>query len=314
MKHLNVTLGERSPERAARALTTLLVGYNLLLAGIWIGSSAESSVASWYAAGHVVAGGVVLVAARRQRESANRLSVLDLLPLLFLGAFWAELRVLFPLLHTSTLDSAIVVAERSVLGVNVHAVWWRSMPWLRGLMAMLYFGYFPGQIAILSFVALRRQPAAFRELMLRGVVTYLCCDAIYLAIPTLGPRAMQSGLEVNATGHSAGVFQVLNDALRDFGDSPGTAFPSSHVAGILTVAIAARATGNRAFGNAMTALGIGVSIATVYTQNHYLLDAMAGAALAVALQYAVVPVLLGVTRTETALEPARVTALNASEH
>jgi len=314
MKHLNVTLGERSPERAARALTTLLVGFNLLLAGIWIGLSARSSGASWYAAGHVVAAGVVLVAARQQRESANRLSVVDLLPLLFLGAFWAELRALFPLLHTSTVDGAIVAVERSVLGFNVHAVWWRSMPWLRGVMAMLYFGYFPGQIVILSFVALRRQPAAFRELMLRGVVTYLCCDAIYLAIPTLGPRAMQSGLEVDAAGHLAGVFQVLNDALRDFGDSPGTAFPSSHVAGILTVAIAARATGNRAFGNVMTALGVGVSIATVYTQNHYLLDAMAGAALAVALQHAVVPALLGATRTETAMEPARVTALNPSEH
>ncbi|HSQ28238.1 MAG TPA: phosphatase PAP2 family protein [Gemmatimonadaceae bacterium] len=314
MMHLNVTLGERSPERAARALTTLLVGYNLLLAGIWIDLAARSDAAVWYAAGHVAVAGVVLLAARRQRESTHRLTAADLLPLLLLGAFWAELRALFPLLHTGTLDAAIVGLEQRVLGLNVHAVWWRSMPWLRGPMAMLYFGYFPGQIAILSFVALRRPPAAFRELMLRGVVTYLCCDAIYLAIPTLGPRAVQSGLEVNAAGHAAGVFQVLNDALRNFGDSPGTAFPSSHVAGILTVAIAARVTGNRAFGNVMTALGVGVSIATVYTQNHYLLDAIAGAALAVVLQYAVVPALLGLTRAETALEPARVTALNASEH
>jgi hypothetical protein len=314
MMHLNVTLGERSPERVTRALTTLLIGYNLLLAGIWIALSARSSAAVWYAAGHVGAAAVVLLAARRQRASQNRLSAADLLPLLFLGAFWAELRPLFPLLHTSTLDSTIVAVERTVLGFNVHAVWWRSMPWLRGVMAMLYFGYFPGQFAILSFVALRRESAAFRELMLRGVVTYLCCDAIYLAIPTLGPRAVQSGLEVNAAGHAAGVFQVLNDALRTFGDSPGTAFPSSHVAGILTVAIAARAAGNRAFGKVMTALGIGVSIATVYTQNHYLLDAMAGAALAVVLQYAVVPALLGVARAEPVLEPARVSALNASEH
>ncbi|HTJ21847.1 MAG TPA: phosphatase PAP2 family protein [Gemmatimonadaceae bacterium] len=314
MMHLNSTLGERSPERTARALTMLLVGYNLLLAGIWLDLSAKSTAAVWYAAGHVAVAGVVILAARRQRESTNRLLAADLLPLLLLGAFWAELRVLFPLLHTATLDSVIVGLEQRVLGFNVHAVWWRTMPWLRGLMAMLYFGYFPGQIAILSFVALRRQPAAFRELMLRGVVTYLCCDAIYLAIPTLGPRAVQSGLEVNAAGHAAGVFQVLNDALRDFGDSPGTAFPSSHVAGILTVSIAARATGNRTFGNVMTALGVGVSIATVYTQNHYLLDAMAGAALAVVLQYAVVPALLGVRSSETALQPARVTALNASEH
>ena len=43
MMHLNSTLGERSPERTARALTMLLVGYNLLLAGIWLDLSAKST-------------------------------------------------------------------------------------------------------------------------------------------------------------------------------------------------------------------------------------------------------------------------------
>ena len=164
------------------------------------------------------------------------------------------------------------------------------------------------------FVALRRQAAAFRELVLRGVLTYVVCDAIYLVIPTLGPRAVQTGLEANAGGHAGGVFQFMNDALRSFGDSPGTAFPSSHVAGILTVAIAARATGNKLFASIMTALGIGVSIATVYTQNHYLLDAIAGAALAVMLQYALVPMLLGVTDPQAEVETATLATLNATEH
>ena len=313
MMQLNATLGERSPERAMRLLTALLVAYNLLLAGIWISLSARWSAAPWLSAGHVAAASAVLLAARRQRESARRLSMVDLLPLLLLAVFWAELRPLFPLLHTSTLDSRIVALEQSVLGFNVHTVWWHAMPWLRGVMEPLYFGYFPGQIAILSFVALRMPAAAFRELLLRGVVTYLVCDSIYLAIPTLGPRAVQTGLEANAAGHAGGLFQLFYDAVRSFGDSPGTAFPSSHVAGILTVAIAARATGNRTFGNVMTVLGVGVSAATVYTQNHYLLDAIAGAALAVALQYALVPVLLGVTRARPAVEAARVRPMNATE-
>ena len=315
MMQLNATLGERSPERATRALSALLVSYNLLLAGIWISLSARWSAAPWLAIGHVAAAVAALIAARRQRESSQRLSIVDLLPLLLLAAFWAELRPLFPLLHTVTLDSRIVALEKSVLGFNVHAVWWHVMPWLRGTMELLYFGYFPGQIAILSYVALRMPAAAFRELLLRGVVTYLVCDSIYLAVPTLGPRAVQASLEANAAGHAGGVFQLFNDALRSFGDSPGTAFPSSHVAGILTVAIAARATGNRTFGNVMTALGIGVSAATVYTQNHYLLDAIGGAALAITLQYALLPVLLGATRAQPAVEAATVRPMeNLPEH
>lgn len=314
MMRLNATLGERSPERATRVLSALLVAYNLLLAAVWIGLSGRWSAAVWLAMGHVAAVVAVVLAARRQRESARALSIVDLLPLLLLAAFWAELRPLFPLLHTSTLDSSIIALERGVLGFNVHAAWWHAMPRLRGVMELLYFGYFPGQIVILSFVALRMPAAAFRELLLRGVVTYLVCDSIYLAVPTLGPRAMQAGLEANATGHAGGLFQFFNDALRSFGDSPGTAFPSSHVAGILTVAIAARATGHRIFGNLMTALGIGVSVATVYTQNHYLLDAIAGAALAVALQYALVPLLLGVPRARRVVEAAAVRPMNLTEH
>ena len=314
MMQLNATLGERSPERATRVLSALLVVYNLVLAGIWGSLSARWNAAPWLAVAHVAAAGAVLLAARRQREAPERLSIVDLLPLLLLGAFWAELRPLFPLLHSGTLDGTIVALEQSVLGLNVHATWWHSMPWLRGVMELLYFGYFPGQLAILSFVALRMEAAAFRELVLRGVVTYVVCDSIYLAIPTLGPRAMQKSLEANAAGHAGGVFQLINDALRAFGDSPGTAFPSSHVAGILTVAIAARATGNKLFGNVMTVVGAGVSIATVYTQNHYLLDAVAGAGLAVVLQYALMPVLLGVTRAQRELEPATVRAVNATEH
>ena len=313
MMQLNATLGERSPERATRVLSALLVAYNLLLAGLWISLSGNWSAAPYLAAAHVTALGAVLFAARRQRESPHRLSAVDLLPVLLLGAFWAELRPLFPLLHSTTLDTRIVALEQVVLGFNVHAVWWHSMPWLRGVMELLYFGYFPGELAILAFVALRMEAAAFRELLLRGVLTYLVCDSIYLAIPTLGPRAVQAGLEANAA-HGGGLFQFMNDALRRFGDSPGTAFPSSHVAGILTVAIAARATGHKLFGNIMTVLGIGVSIATVYTQNHYLLDAIAGAALAIVLQYALVPVLLGATRAQPELEAATVRALKATEH
>lgn len=314
MMQLNATLGERSPERATRVLSALLVAYNLGLAGIWISLAARWSAAPWLALAHVAAAAAVLLAARHYREAPHRLSLVDLLPLLLLGAFWAELRPLFSLLHSSTLDGSIVALERSVLGFNVHAVWWHAMPWLRSPMELLYFGYFPGEIAILAIVALRMQATAFREVVLRGVLTYLVCDAIYLVVPTLGPRAMQSGLEANAAGHAGGVFQFFNDALRSFGDSPGTAFPSSHVAGILTVAIAARATGNKVFGNVMTVLGVGVSVATVYTQNHYLLDAVAGAALAVALQYGLLPVLLGVRRAAPELEPAGVRALNVSEH
>jgi membrane-associated phospholipid phosphatase len=288
-----VVPGDRTPERTACALTALLVGYNLLVAGVWASLWTESDLALWCSAGHAATAVIVLLIARRARVSLPRISLLDLLPLFLLPVFWIELELLFLELHDSTLDDAIAAVDRWAFGANLHAVWWPSMPALHGVMEALYAAYLPALLAFLVFLAVRCPPSAFREAVLRATVTYLCCDVIYLVLPVFGPRATEIGLEANRSVALSGVFKTLNDTLRQWGDSPGTAFPSSHVAGILTAAIAARTLCSRRVGNAMLGVSVGVAASTVYTQNHYFLDAVAGAALALLLQYALVPALLG---------------------
>jgi len=77
----------------------------------------------------------------------------------------------------------------------------------------------------------------------------------------------------------------------DFGDSMGTAFPSSHVAGSLTAAWAGWRWFSRPTAMLLALEAAGVVVATVYTQNHYAIDVLAGILWAVLLQLTVVPVL-----------------------
>jgi membrane-associated phospholipid phosphatase len=90
---------------------------------------------------------------------------------------------------------------------------------------------------------------------------------------------------------AGGVFRALNDWLQANGDAAGTAFPSTHVAGAITLAWLGWRHCPRWCAWLLTFLALLVGPATVYTQNHFVLDAVTGAILGLVLQGLVVPAL-----------------------
>lgn len=274
-------------------LAALLGGYDVLVGGLWALQLGRSAAAAWFVAAHVAAA-LLLWRASVSRRSIDRGTRIAGLSLVLLPFFWLELGPLVKLLHRRTFDGVIVEVESRVLGGPIHDLLWRWAPALHSAMDALYFLYLPALLALLVWLAAQRSPAAFSEAMLRATVTYLCCDLVYLAFPVLGPLGSEPALHAgSAAGLPRDMFAALNDAMRGSVDSAGTAFPSSHAAGIVTAAVIARGSGRRWLAYGMAAIAVGVTVSTVYTQNHYLLDAVAGVLLAFSLQYAVVPALLG---------------------
>src|SRR5262249_59341187 len=74
--------------------------------------------------------------------------------------------------------------------------------------------------------------AAAREAVLRIAVTYLACFVVYTVFPTTGPLPDHGHWSSQI---AQGWFFRLNDWIRNVGDSLGTAFPSSHVAGAVAL-------------------------------------------------------------------------------
>jgi membrane-associated phospholipid phosphatase len=124
----------------------------------------------------------------------------------------------------------------------------------------------------------------FREMTFRLLVTYLGCDLLYVLFPVYGPHF---GGGAAAGQFAEGFFRGVSEALRATGDSPGTAFPSSHVAGVLTAAFLAFRWFRRPAAWFWAVGALAVAASTVYTRNHFLVDVAAGALVALLLQAAV---------------------------
>jgi membrane-associated phospholipid phosphatase len=178
--------------------------------------------------------------------------------------------------------------DRGLFGVHWHAVWRTAMPapWLSEAMYFSYFLYYMLIALPPIAVALAARRDACRDMVLRLMATYLTCYLFSVAFPVLGPRP-----EGGAAAAAPGFFQALVARAQAAGDSLGTAFPSSHAAGAVTVAWIGCRWFRRPIAALLVVQGVLVLFATVYTQNHFAVDALVGAIWAISVQVLVVPAL-----------------------
>ena len=295
---------------AARPVDRLLAVYNLLLAGLWTsvtiaGEPATAGAGLTFELGpgkatllavvHLFAAGLPLLIGRLSwdRGFGSRLlrTLHEVYPLLLLPVFWLELDPLIRTLHGTTRDAAIMALDRAVFGLHLDQVWIRAMPqaWFSELMHFSYWIYLPLIFTPPIVMALRRDAVGFQDVTLRLLATYVGCYVVYLVFPTVGPKVFGVLFE----GANDGFFLGLVARAHETGNVYGAAFPSSHVAGAVTVAWL----GWRWFSpTAAVLLSLqagGVLMSTVYTQNHYAVDSLAGLGFALAVQAWVVPTLRG---------------------
>jgi membrane-associated phospholipid phosphatase len=162
--------------------------------------------------------------------------------------------------------------------------------WLSELMHFVYFLYYLLIALPPLALAVRGRTGALQDAALRMMATYLACYLAYIAFPVDGPAQF---VPLHRGPHTDGFWYQLVYGAVERGDSRGTAFPSSHVAGIVTIATVGWLHFPRSVAGLLAAEAAGVVLATVYTQRHYAIDTLAGAALGLAMQALVVPLLLG---------------------
>ncbi|HEX7077994.1 MAG TPA: phosphatase PAP2 family protein [Candidatus Eisenbacteria bacterium] len=210
-------------------------------------------------------------------------------PILSLFPLWSELGWMHRLHLAPGHDAAIARIDHVVFGTHWNAAWRVMMPetWLNETMHGLYLAYYPILVTPALLAALLRRGEAFRDISFRLMLTYTACFAVYVFFPVYGPR--QTG---GPAGVPGGLFEPLMNRIFAAGDSPGTAFPSSHVAGAMTSAWLALRWLPRPVGVTLLLGAVGVAFATVYTGNHYAIDALGGILWAGILQSAVAPLFL----------------------
>lgn len=284
----------------------LVAAYNLLLAAIWWANWRQAPHAPWIAIAHLAAVSLPWLLERAPHRRWDFMAALrEIYPLLLLLAFWTELDVLRGVLGSHGYDAGVQSLDIAVFGIHLHAVLLPNLDalWISEPMYFMYYAYYALIFLPPLVLALMRHRTALRDATLRLMATYLTCYLMYIAFPVYGPHF----IEAHHQGpHTAGFFYNLVAAAQAAGDSHGCAFPSSHVAGAVTIALIAWRWFPRGLAALLTLEALGVVLSTVYTQNHYGIDSLFGIVWAFSIQLAVVPALaflLGPTRARR-LTPA----------
>lgn len=254
-------------------LARLFGGYSIVSGMVWILRD-PGTAWTWPMVGLHLCLGVLLL------NFGGRRAMVPLSWGLWLLA-WTEIGWLYRLTGPAVHDGSLVRAELALLGSHPHEVLSGVVAWAPVAQAMgaAYLSYYLLILGPVIVLAVQGRVRDLADHTLGLMTVYLACFATYLALPVLGPRA-----SLVARGEPApdggGVVADIMHGLFAAGDSLGTAFPSSHCAASVAAALLVfRHFGSRAGRVAGVWAGM-IVVSTVYTGNHYALDALAGVALA----------------------------------
>ncbi len=211
--------------------------------------------------------------------------VLDWLPLPFVVFTYEMLHRVVPLCWRATIDASLAGAVRAVLGghaaVLLEPIVTRP---LTTVLACSYAAYYPLTIGVAVWFYVRGRRPAFREYVAGEIGALFIGYLGYLYLPAVGPHAWLPG----STWSVALDGDFIGPAVRSLnanhgGAFPRDAFPSLHTANAVTILLVAWRHDRRAFLVCLLPCA-GLVAATVYLRWHYVVDVVAGAALAMAWQ------------------------------
>ena len=269
------------PVDFARATTTLTALYLAITAALiaMVGNAIPGRV--WLVAVHVTLGGLLLLL-NRARPAAGILRVIrDWHPLMLFPLLYKEVEVLAAYVGDWRL-TATIPAWESALFAGHPSVYLSERLAFVPLSEYLHFCYLSYAIVIPSvsaywYVSGRR--AAFGELVLMLSTVLLGSYLFFILLPVDSPYYLSQRLGPPLSGH---FFFDLVHQISARGGARGGAFPSAHVSGVVVVSLVAWRY-QRRLAYPLVPFAASVMIATVYGRFHYALDALAGAALAIAV-------------------------------
>jgi len=195
-------------------------------------------------------------------------------PLAGLYVFYQGVQVLNRLTTARYYDPIVLRWEEQLFACQPSQIFCRSVPWWP-LSEFLHFAYafylllIP--IAVVGFL-LTRQRAALRLFTTSVMGTFFICYLAFVFFPVRGPFQHLGPIAPASKGF---LFPQIVHALLTGSSSVGTAFPSSHVAVAVAIAIAAWPYLPRLRGLFVVAAA-GIFFGTVYGGYHYAVDSLAG--------------------------------------
>jgi membrane-associated phospholipid phosphatase len=248
----------------------------------------------WYVVAHLAAVGLLHgFLGLQARRPANR--GLDFLrhyyPILLYAGLYRESGDLNQMLFSGYLDAHFLRFEQWLFGWQPGLELMERWParWVAEVLYAAYFSYYL-MIAGVGLVLFTRNRRAFFHFISVVTFVFYCCYFTYVITPVVGPRILCRGISEQpplaaagllgppatpATVQAACFYQVML-YIYDHFETPGAAFPSSHVA-VALVTVYFSFLYLRRIRWLHLAVAVLLCIATVYGRYHYVVDVVAGA-------------------------------------
>lgn len=254
----------------------------------------------WIVLGHVGALGLVhlLIQAAAWFPENKFVSFLrQFYPILLYTAFYRETEFLNQMLHGGYLDEHFLRLEQRLFGMQPGLEWMLQYPsrWLAELLFAAYFSYYL-MIGGVGLVLLWRDRRPFAHFVSVVSFVFYACYTTYIFVPVVGPRIVHRGLvaeplpadvtpafdtEAPASVQSAVMYRVMG-WIYDHFEATGAAFPSSHVA-VAWCTVYFSFLYLRRIRHVHVAAALLLTLSTVYGRYHYVVDVLAGLAVAAVL-------------------------------
>ncbi len=223
---------------------------------------------------------IVFLARRTERlPPAIRVGV-DFYPVAFIPFVFESLGPLIAAARGRARDDLLIAADRALLGTDA-TVWLERLvrPWLTDVFYLFYSSYYFIAI-VLGAVLWRRSVPAARRYIFTLTFCYFVSYIGYFLLPALGPRsalASRQTIVLESTPLSRAISSTINELERTKFD----VFPSGHTMIAAAVLLVAFRRARRVFW-ILLPFGTGLVVSTVYCRYHYVVDVLAGLALAFA--------------------------------
>jgi membrane-associated phospholipid phosphatase len=257
------------------------------MAGLLAFAAWHDSFALLLLLGHVAAIGALILIARSSSPVAEFIHHWYLL--LYVPFCYKQVPYLVFALHLRTADNTLAYWDLAMW--KVDPVFWLSSMQNRFAVEFLqaiYTMFLPGSVGLGIVLWFRRPRAEFRLGTFTIALTFLVSYLGYLLLPARGPRFMEYASQY-APLHGLWAFHSLQNILDKLEGLQYDCFPSGHVAVVLVGCWLARWISPRVF-YTFAAFAACITFSTVYLRYHYVIDVIAGMALAI-IVLAVAPLL-----------------------
>ncbi len=204
----------------------------------------------------------------------------DVMPFAFCIAIYTNLHDTIHFVNPHDIHDKLIAIDQYLFGVQ-PVIWAQQFyhPWLTQYFSISYMNYFFIAVIVVVYLLIKNKNLEMRQVLLGTILTFYFGYLLYIIFPAAPPRLTLADQFVRSLkGGWLGAAQVKLVSISS--SSSRAAFPSLHCAvTLISLMYAFRYSKNLFY--ILLIPGVSLVAATIYLRHHYVVDILAGFALAI---------------------------------